>query len=110
MSATVHLQLNGQRSSGPVEGRTHLADFLRETLLQTGTHLGCEQGFAAPARVCRWPADPRLHHFVASCDGAQVTTVEGFDDDPLMADLRAAFSRYHGLQCGYCTPGMLATA
>ncbi len=111
MSATVHLQLNGQPVSGPVEGRTHLADFLRETLLQTGTHLGCEQGVCGactvfvdgrPTRACITLA--------ASCDGAQVTTVEGFDDDPLMADLRAAFSRHHGLQCGYCTPGMLATA
>lgn len=77
----------------------------------TGTNLGCEQGVCgactvmidgAPMRSCIIPA--------ISCSGASVRTIEDFDDDPVMATLRAAFTAKHALQCGYCTPGMLASA
>ena len=107
----VELLLNGARVTRPVEARTHLADFLREDHLLTGTHLGCEQGVCGactlfvdgrPVRACITLA--------AACDGADVRTIEGFDEDALMERLREAFTRHHGLQCGYCTPGMLATA
>jgi aerobic carbon-monoxide dehydrogenase small subunit len=103
--------LNDRAVSGQAEPRTHLADFLREDLLMTGTHLGCEQGVCGactlfvdgrPVRACITLA--------ASCEQAGVRTIEGFDDDPLMERLRDAFKRHHALQCGYCTPGMLATA
>lgn len=107
---TITLTVNGKSVAQAAESRTHLADFLREDLLLTGTHLGCEQGVCGactvfvdgrPSRACITLA--------ASCQGAHVQTIEGFDDDPLMAKLRDAFKRHHGLQCGYCTPGMLAT-
>ncbi|MCR9177673.1 MAG: 2Fe-2S iron-sulfur cluster-binding protein [Alphaproteobacteria bacterium] len=107
---TITLTVNGNSVAQAAEPRTHLADFLREDLLLTGTHLGCEQGVCGactvfvdgrPSRACITLA--------ASCQGAHVQTIEGFDDDPLMAKLRDAFKRHHGLQCGYCTPGMLAT-
>jgi carbon-monoxide dehydrogenase small subunit len=97
--------------TAPAEPRTHLADFLRETQLLTGTHLGCEHGVCgactllidgAPARSCIT--------YAIACEGAEVTTIEGLDDDEVTGELRAAFSREHGLQCGYCTPGMLMTA
>lgn len=109
---TIQLTVNGRAvRPTPVEPRTHLADFLRDSLDLTGTHLGCEHGVCgactlmidgAPARSCITLA--------VACDGARITTVEGMDDDPVMRDLRAAFSREHALQCGYCTPGMLASA
>ena len=110
-ATTLTLTVNAEQRSATVEPRTHLADFLREELLLTGTHLGCEHGVCGactlmmdgqPVRSCLTLA--------ATCAGAQIRTIEGFDDDALMAALRAAFSRHHALQCGYCTPGMLVTA
>ena len=107
----VRLMVNGVPIEAEVEPRTHLADFVRESLGLTGTHLGCEHGVCgactleidgAPVRGCIT--------YAAACDGAEVRTIEGFADDPLMAALRAAFCEHHALQCGYCTPGMLITA
>jgi carbon-monoxide dehydrogenase small subunit len=104
----IAITVNGRKVQALVEPRTHLADFLREHCRLTGTHLGCEHGVCgactvlldgAPARSCIT--------FAIACDGLAVTTIEGFDDDPTMAELREAFSREHGLQCGFCTPGML---
>ena len=108
---TINLTVNGQPVSAAVEPRTHLADFLREHEGLTGTHLGCEHGVCgactieldgAPARSCI--------QFAVRCEGATVRTIEGFDDDEVMTQLRAAFTAEHALQCGYCTPGMLVTA
>ncbi|MFC7054355.1 2Fe-2S iron-sulfur cluster-binding protein [Hansschlegelia quercus] len=105
------LTVNGRAVSRAVKPRTHLADFLREDLNLTGTHLGCEHGVCGactvlldgePARSCLT--------FAAVCSGASVTTIEGLDDDELTAELRAAFTREHALQCGFCTPGMLVAA
>jgi aerobic carbon-monoxide dehydrogenase small subunit len=107
----LEITVNGHTVKAPVEPRTHLADFLRDHLNQTGTHLGCEHGVCGactlllddmPARSCIT--------FAAACDGAHVTTIEGLDDDEIAAELRAAFTREHALQCGYCTPGMLISA
>jgi carbon-monoxide dehydrogenase small subunit len=107
----IALIVNGQRVEAAVEPRTHLADFLRESQGLTGTNLGCEHGVCGactieidgvPARSCIT--------YAAACDGATVKTIEGFDDDPVMAQLRDAFTAEHALQCGYCTPGMLVTA
>ena len=105
------LNINGHSVSAAVEPRTHLADFLREHEGLTGTHLGCEHGVCGactveldgvPARSCI--------QFAVRCEGAQVRTIEGFDDDAVMQQLRCAFSAEHALQCGFCTPGMLITA
>jgi carbon-monoxide dehydrogenase small subunit len=107
----ISLTVNGKPVSANVEPRQHLADFLREQLLLTGTHLGCEHGVCGactllidgqPARSCIT--------YAVSCDGADIRTIEGLDDDALMQQLRAAFTREHGLQCGYCTPAMLISA
>ena len=90
---------------------THLADFLREQLHLTGTHLGCEQGVCGACTISIDGAPQRsCITYAVDCDGSEVRTIEGFDDDPLMAELREAFSAYHALQCGFCTPGMLITA
>jgi carbon-monoxide dehydrogenase small subunit len=107
----VELTVNNRAVQAAVEPRTHLADFLRDELDLTGTHLGCEHGVCGactllldglPARSCIT--------FAVACDGADVTTIEGLDDDEIAGELRAAFTREHALQCGYCTPGMLISA
>jgi aerobic carbon-monoxide dehydrogenase small subunit len=107
----ITLTINGETVEAEVEPRQSLADFLRENLNLTGTHLGCEHGICgactlvvdgAPARSCIALA--------VACDGADIRTIESFDDDPVMAALRTAFTAEHALQCGFCTPGMLATA
>jgi carbon-monoxide dehydrogenase small subunit len=108
---TITLHVNGLEWTATAEHRTHLADHLRENLGLTGTHIGCEHGVCgactieidgAPARSCIT--------YAAACEGRQVRTIEGFDHDPVMAQLRDAFTAEHALQCGYCTPGMLVTA
>ena len=105
---TVTLTVNGEDVTATVEPRTSLADFLREERRLTGTHLGCEHGVCGactinidgvPARSCI--------AYAATLDGADIRTIEGFDVDDVMEDLRQAFTENHGLQCGYCTPGML---
>jgi carbon-monoxide dehydrogenase small subunit len=107
----IHLVVNGEPVSAEVEPRTHLADFLRENLLLTGTHIGCEHGVcgACTLLIDGVPARSCITYAVA-CDGREVRTIEGLEDDAVMASLRAAMSRHHGLQCGYCTPGMLVSA
>lgn len=107
----INLTVNGRAVSAAVEPRLHLADFLREHLRLTGTHLGCEHGVCG---ACTIEMDGRPARsciaFAAACDGFKLRTIEGFDDDPVMAELREAFSAEHALQCGFCTPGMLVTA
>jgi len=107
----LHIAINGTSVSAMVEPRLSLADFLREQQLLTGTHIGCEHGICgactlliddAPARSCIT--------LTVACEGRAIRTIEGLDDDPIAARLRAAFKAEHGLQCGYCTPGMLVTA
>ena len=107
----VRMTVNGRPVEAQVEPRTHLADFLRETVGLTGTHLGCEHGVcgACTLEVDGVPVRSCIA-FAAASDGARIRTVEGFDDDAVMAALRAAFKQHHALQCGYCTPGMLITA
>ena len=108
---TITLTVNGKPVTAGVEPRTHLADFLRETLTLTGTHLGCEHGVcgACTLLVDGVPVRSCITYAIA-CEGASVTTIEGLDNDAIASELRAAFSREHGLQCGYCTPGMLVSA
>ena len=111
MRKNIQLTVNARPVSAEVEPRLQLADFLRDHLLLTGTHLGCEHGVcgACTVQIDGAPARSCIAYAVA-CSGAKVRTIEGFDDDAVMAALREAFSAEHALQCGYCTPGMLITA
>jgi aerobic carbon-monoxide dehydrogenase small subunit len=107
----ITLTVNGKRVSAEVAPRTHLADFLRETLLLTGTHLGCEHGICGACTVeINGEIARSCITYAVACDGATIRTIEGFDADAEIAALRAAFRRHHALQCGYCTPGMLIAA
>jgi len=107
----ITLTVNGRRAAGTVEPRTSLADFLRYELLLTGTHLGCEHGVCGACTVLVDSAPMRSCLMLAvAADGREVRTVEGYENDPVMAVIRDCFAECHGVQCGYCTPGMLATA
>lgn len=105
------LTINGQTANADVEPRLSLADFIRDNQGLTGTHTACEQGVCG---ACTLLLDGRP---VRSCitlavaaDGKEVRTTEGYDGDEVMAIIRACFKKGHAVQCGYCTPGMLATA
>ena len=108
MKHAVALTVNGRPVETTVEPRLSLADFLRLELRLTATHLGCEHGVCGactvlidgePARSCI--------ALTVSLGGAEITTLEGLADDPAMQIIKQAFHDKHGLQCGFCTPGML---
>jgi carbon-monoxide dehydrogenase small subunit len=107
----IELSVNRRAVRISAEPRTNLADFVRDKLDLTGTHLGCEHGVcgACTLLVDGVPARSCITYAVA-CEGAEVTTIEGLDEDGVTTELRAAFTREHALQCGYCTPGMLVSA
>jgi len=111
MKHSVALTVNGRPVEATVESRLSLADFLRLELRLTATHLGCEHGVCGactvlidgePARSCI--------ALTVSLGGAEITTLEGLADDRAMQIIKQAFHDKHGLQCGFCTPGMLISA
>tara|TARA_R110002072_G_scaffold88318_3_gene198729 strand:- start:2591 stop:3058 length:468 start_codon:yes stop_codon:yes gene_type:complete len=105
------LKINGEDVTADVEPRLSLADFIRDHRRLTGTHLGCEHGVCGACTVLMNGEPVRsCITFAVVADGTEITTIEGFDDDDPMAQLRQAFHENHALQCGYCTPGMLVAA
>jgi carbon-monoxide dehydrogenase small subunit len=108
---TINIRINGEKISHPVDDRLSLADFVRDHCQLTGTHVGCEQGVCGACTLMLNDEPVRSCITLAvAADGMNVRTVEGYRDDPLMQAIRTAFNRRHALQCGFCTPGMLATA
>ena len=105
------IEFNGKRHERMVEARTSLADVLRHELGLTGTHIGCEHGVCGACTVLVDGRSARACLMLAvRADGAAVETVEGLAaPDGTLHPLQAALSRHHGLQCGYCTPGVLMT-
>jgi carbon-monoxide dehydrogenase small subunit len=102
--------VNGEQISRPVEARRTLADFLRDDLSLTGTHLGCEHGVCGACTVLLdGDAVRSCLMFAVQADGAEVTTIEGLSEGGL-TPIQAAFQAEHGLQCGYCTPGFVVSA
>jgi carbon-monoxide dehydrogenase small subunit len=111
MSIEVTLTVNGVVRSATVETRRTLADFLREELSLTGTHLGCEHGVCGSCTVLVNGASARSCLILAvQANGAEVTTIEGLLDGSTMGVLQEACRDSHAFQCGYCTPGFLMTA
>ena len=107
----VSITVNGRERSGEVEGRRLLVDFLRQDQGLTGTHVGCD---TSQCGACVVHVDGKA---VKSCtmlaveaDGAEVTTIEGMADGDDLHPIQEAFREYHGLQCGFCTPGMIMSA
>ncbi len=109
--STVRMTLNGSAQRADVEPRTSLADFLREQMNLTATHLACEHGVCGACTVLLNDEPVRSCLTLAvACEGADVRTFEGLRDDPVMGVLVESFHQNHGLQCGFCTPAMLVTA
>jgi aerobic carbon-monoxide dehydrogenase small subunit len=112
MKRTLRLTVNGRQVEAAVEPRTSLADFLRDDLDLTGTHLGCEHG-ACGACTALLDGEPirSCLMFAVQAEGHHVVTVEGLArDEGELHPLQQAFRDKHGLQCGFCTPGILLTA
>ena len=106
------MTVNGRPVSGEVEGRTLLVDFPREGLRLTGTHVGCDTAQCG-ACVVHLDGEPvkSCNVFALDVDGSQVRTIEGIaNPDGSLSVVQAAFQTHHGLQCGFCTPGMVMTA
>ena len=107
----VKLTVNGHEYESTVEVRKTLADFLRENLQLTGTHLGCEHGVCGACTILLNGDSIRSCLLLAvQADGSAVTTVEGLADETDLHPLQRSFQENHALQCGFCTPGMLMTA
>ncbi|MEV6877444.1 (2Fe-2S)-binding protein [Amycolatopsis sp. NPDC051128] len=107
----VTLTVNGQLCSAECEPRRTLADFLRHDLGFTGVHVGCEHGVCGACTITVDGATARACCLLAvQAEGAEITTVEGMATGGELTPLQQAFRDHHGLQCGFCTPGMLATA
>jgi len=109
---TVSMTVNGKPVSGEVEGRTLLVQFLRESLGLTGTHVGCDTSQCGACVVLLNGASVKsCTALAAACDGAEVTTIEGMaNPDGSLSVIQQAFQDNHGLQCGFCTPGMVMSA
>lgn len=108
---TIQLTVNGHQAGGDVEARRLLSDFLRDDLGLTGTHVGCEQGACGACTVMLdGQAVRACLTFAIQADGAHVTTVEGVADGDELHPVQRALHERHGLQCGFCTPGVVMSA
>ena len=108
---TVRLKVNGVAREGRCEPRKLLVDFLREDLGLTGTHVGCEHGICGACTILIDGEAARSCIMLAvQADGSEILTVEGLMQNGKLHPLQEAFREHHGLQCGFCTPGMLMTA
>ncbi len=110
--ASISLKVNGKEVSGEVEGRTLLVQFLRENLGLTGTHVGCDTSQCGACVVLvNGDSIKACTMLAAQAEGAEVTTIEGMaEPDGSLGVIQQAFQDHHGLQCGFCTPGMVMSA
>ena len=108
---SVSMTVNGQAVSADVDGRTLLVEFIRENLALTGTHVGCDTSQCGACVVhVNGEAAKSCTMLAVQADGCAVTTIEGLSDGNDLHPMQAAFRDNHGLQCGFCTPGMIMTA
>jgi carbon-monoxide dehydrogenase small subunit len=108
---TITVTVNGETRTGEAEPRMTLADFVRDELRLTGTHLGCEHGVCGACTILMDGSTVRsCLVFAVQADGAELTTVEGLADGDELHPIQEAFWNEHALQCGFCTPGFLMTA
>ena len=108
---SVSITVNGKNASAEIEDRTLLVEFLRETLRLTGTHIGCDTSQCGACVVhVNGLAVKSCTMFAVQANGAEVVTIEGLASDGALHPMQQAFHEHHGLQCGFCTPGMIMTA
>ena len=109
--AKVNLKINGKKISKELSDSTILSDFLRDKLALTGTHIGCD---TSQCGACVVHLDGNsiksCTTLVADCDGGEITTIEGLATNGKMHPMQDSFKKHHGLQCGFCTPGMVMSA
>ena len=107
--ATISMTVNGKQKSGEAQGNTLLVDFLRSELKMTGTHVGCDTSQCGACVVhVNGESVKSCTVFASACDGGTVATIEGMsNDDGTLGVVQQAFHEEHGLQCGFCTPGMV---
>ena len=109
--ANVNVKINGKKITKEVADNTMLSDFLRDGLALTGTHVGCD---TSQCGACVVHLDGNsvksCTTLVADCDGSVITTIEGLASNGKMHPMQEAFKKHHGLQCGFCTPGMVMSA
>lgn len=111
MTHTISMTVNGKSCSGEVESRQLLVHFLRDQLLLTGTHVGCDTSQCGSCTILmNGQAVKSCTMFAVQADGAEVTTIEGMASNGDLHPLQEGFREEHGLQCGFCTPGMIMTA
>ena len=111
MPVPISMSVNGAPASGEVEPRTLLVDFLRRDLGLTGTHVGCDTSQCGACVVHMNGVSVKSCSLLAvQADGAEVTTIEGLASNGTLHPMQAAFREHHGLQCGFCTPGMILSA
>ncbi|MEK9724604.1 MAG: (2Fe-2S)-binding protein [Rhodospirillaceae bacterium] len=111
MTQSISISVNGETVSAEVEPRTLLVEFLRDALRLTGTHVGCD---TSQCGACVVHVDGRSAKsctlLAVQCDGAEITTIEGLAKNGELHPMQQAFNDHHGLQCGFCTPGMVMSA
>ena len=109
--AAVSMTVNGKPVTGDIEPRTLLVQFLRENLRLTGTHVGCDTSQCGACVVhLNGKSVKSCTALALACEGANVTTIEGLANGAELHPMQAAFREHHGLQCGFCTPGMIMSA
>jgi len=109
--ATINIRINGEKISKEVADHTLLSDFLRDGLALTGTHIGCDTSQCGACVVhLNGNSVKSCTTLVADCNGSKITTIEGLANNGKMHPMQEAFKKHHGLQCGFCTPGMVMSA
>ena len=109
--AVISIEVNGEKISKEVPDSTLLSDFLRDGLALTGTHVGCDTSQCGACVIhLNGNSVKSCTTLVADCDGSKITTIEGLASNGKMHPMQEAFKKHHGLQCGFCTPGMVMSA
>ena len=109
--AVINIRVNGKKISKEIPDKTILSDFLRDRLALTGTHIGCDTSQCGACVVhLNGDSVKSCTTLVADCNGAEITTIEGLAKNGKMHPMQEAFKKNHGLQCGFCTPGMVMSA
>ena len=109
--ASVNIKINGKKISKEITDSILLSDFLRNNLALTGTHVGCDTSQCGACVVhLNGNSVKSCTTLVADCNGGEITTIEGLSNNGKMHPMQEAFKKHHGLQCGFCTPGMVMSA